>query len=305
MKHLDAGARSGDRVDVRASRDDRCAECGEVLGDEWVCYRSDPNDPQSLIRHFGGIVKTGPVEPTAAVRTRAVRSLRAPADLGAFFHPACAPRVELPEALRNKIAELLAQALVAEHKRAVGRWADVRAVASVDIDPPRCQAAVASIDGRRVFTMTRAEWEHLRCHEGRLIAIELTPVASGSVAESASVIACLAAECPIRTVRIEVWRYSEQVPPSPTNVQKYVVLDDLTQQLDVQMFVQRVPTRDSPQLRRHLREHVFIVKVQPTSQSNKARWQMKARTLERIVFKTVGVESTRKRRRKSADGLGA
>jgi len=185
--------------------------------------------------------------------------------------------------LRNGIAELLAHALVADYKRAVERWANVQVVAPMDLDPPRCQAVVASIDGRRVFTMTRAEWERLRGHEGRLVAIEFERVPPGSVAESASVIACLAAECSIQTARIEAWRYREQASPSPANVQQYLVLEDLTRQLNVPMFAERAATQDSPELGKHLRQHVFIVKAHP----DKARWQMKARALERIVFKTV------------------
>ena len=153
----------------------------------------------------------------------------------------------------------------------------------MDLDPPRCQAGVASIDGRRVFTMTRAEWARLRGHEGKLVAIELERVPPGSVAESASVIACLAAECPIQAARIEVWRHREKASPSPTNVQEYLVLEDLTRQLNVPMFAEQAATQDSPKLRKHLREQVFIVKAQP----DKARWQMKARALERIVFRTA------------------
>jgi hypothetical protein len=126
MNHVDAGARSGDRPDVRDSRDDRCAECGEALGDGWVSYRPDPNDPQSLIKYFGGIVKTGPAEPPPPSRKRTTRDLRVPQDLGTIFHPACAPRVNVPDALQERIAELLAQALVADYKRAVERWANVQ-----------------------------------------------------------------------------------------------------------------------------------------------------------------------------------
>lgn len=248
-----------------------------------MCYRPDPDDPKNLIKHFGGIVKTGPAEPPPPSRKRTIRDLRVPQDLGTFFHPACAPRVNLPEALQERIAELLAQALVADHKRAVERWANVQAVAPMDFDLPRCQAGVASIAGRRVFAMTRAEWARLRGHEGKLVAIELERVPPGSLAESASVIACLAAECPIQAARIEVWRHSAKASPSPTNVQKYLVLEDLTRQLNVPMFAERAATEDSPKLRKHLRQHVFIVNAHP----DKARWQMKARAPERIVFKTV------------------
>jgi hypothetical protein len=111
-------------------------------------------------------------------------------------------------------------------------------------------------------------------------------------------IVCLAAGCPIQTARIEVWRYSEQASPSPTNVQRYVVLEDLTRQLNVPMFAERAATQDSPKLRKHLRAHVFIVKAQP----DKARWQMKAKALERIVFRAVGAVGTPRARGRSTSG---
>lgn len=46
------------------------------------------------------------------------------------------------------------------------------------------------------------------------------------------------------------------------------------------MFAERASIQDSPNLRKHLREHVFIVKERP----DKGRWEPKAWALERIVF---------------------
>jgi hypothetical protein len=37
--------------------------------------------------------------------------LRFPEDLGVFFHPACAPKVEMSEEMQEEIAEILADAL--------------------------------------------------------------------------------------------------------------------------------------------------------------------------------------------------
>jgi hypothetical protein len=158
---------------------------------------------------------------------------------------------------------------------------------------------VAIVDGRRAFTMTRPEWDRLRAHEGKLVVIELERVPR-SVAESGSVIAYVAAECPVQALRVEVWRYGKQALPSPMNVQRYLVLEDLTRQLNVPMFAERAATEDSPTLQKHLRVHVFIVKAQP----DKARWQMKPRALERIVFKTVpSVEMPRARRRSGTSDM--
>lgn len=80
-----------------------------------------------------------------------------------------------------------------------------------------------------------------------------------------------------------MWRYDAKDRPTPYNVQEYLVLEYLTRRVNVPMFAERASTQDSPKLRKHLREHVFIVKARP----DKGRWQAKARALERIVFMAI------------------
>jgi hypothetical protein len=104
---------------VRPSAEDRCAEGGELVGHEWVCYRRDPADPQSLRWHFGGVVRARKVveKPPIYPPRENVRDFRYPDDLDVFFHRACAPRVELPEKLKEELAGILAKALVEDMKR--------------------------------------------------------------------------------------------------------------------------------------------------------------------------------------------
>jgi len=201
--------------------------------------------------------------------------------LDVFFHSWCAPKVTLPEKLQEEIAEILAEGIFAAYEKAVERWAKVERTLRSEVTPPRCQAYVASTEGRRIFTMTRPEWERLRAHEGELVEIDLERAPSGSLEESASIIAGLAAECPVHVDRIEVWRYNATDRPKPhSSVHEYLVLQSLARQLNVPMFAERVGIQDSPKLRRHLRGNVFIVKEQP----DRGRWELKARVVERIVF---------------------
>ena len=116
---------ASDRPEVRPSRHDRCTECGDAMGGEWVSYREDPGNPQSVIKHFGGIIQAGPVEPRPERLNRATRDFRYPEDLEVFFHPWCAPRVKLPEKLEQEIAELLAKAIIADYEKTLERWAKV------------------------------------------------------------------------------------------------------------------------------------------------------------------------------------
>jgi hypothetical protein len=254
------------------------------VGDEWVSYRPGADDPSTLVRHFGGVVKTGPVEPRPDRPKLTVREFRYPDDLGVFFHPWCTPSVELPTKLREEIVGILAEALVADYQDRLKRWAKVRPVIDSDVEIPRWRVHVGSAEGRRAFTMTRLDWEQLRAHEGKLVEIDVERVPAGGVEAVASAIACLAADYPVHTERIEVWRYNPKDGPTPDSVEDYVVLESLARRVNVPMFAERASVQDSPKLRTHLREHVFIVKQRPDT----GRFEPKARILERLVFLKPG-----------------
>lgn len=142
-----------------------------------------------LIKHFGGIVRTGPVEPRPDTAKRSVRDFRYPDDLGVFFHPRCAPKVNLPEKMQQEIAKILAEALVADYQKTLPRWEPVRrrftsgltaepatAKGSTVSPVPRFPARVGSFEGRRVFTIARAEWARLTAHAGELVEIDVERV---------------------------------------------------------------------------------------------------------------------------------
>jgi hypothetical protein len=233
---------------------------------------------------LGGAVKTRLIEPRRGRPNRTVREFRCPEDLDVFFHQSCAPRLTLPQELRDEITALLAKALIAQYEKTVERWAKVGRAACTEDALPRCQADVASAVGRRVFTMTRSEWERLRAHEGKVVEIDVERTPADGVGAAASAIAALAAECSVHTERIEVWRYNPKDGPTPHDVQGYLVLEGLTRRLNVPMFAERASSHDSPRLRKHLRENVFVVREQP----DEGRWEAKARALEQIVFLSVG-----------------
>jgi len=248
-----------------------------------VYYRQKPGDPENLIQHFGGVVRTGLVEPQPDMPKPRIRDFRYPEDLGVFFHSWCAPRVKLPQKVQEEISELLAQALIAHYEKCVTRWTGVRQSLPRKGDALRMHAHVASSEGRRVFTMTRSEWAQFRAHPGELIEIDLERTPTGGVAQSASTIASLAQRYHDQTEQIEVWRYNEQDPPQFLNLNIYLVLENLTRRLNLGMFADCASTQDSPRLRKYLRDHVFLVKERP----DKGRWEAKARAVERIVFMAI------------------
>ena len=160
-----------------------------------MSYRPDAGDPRALIKHFAAIVATGPVEPPPERARRPVREFRHPGDVGVFFHSDCAPAPKLSKEKQDEIAKLLARMLIAGYREKAERWTKVRESSRGEAEPPRYQGLVARAGGRRVFTLTLAEWERLNASEGRPVEIALERVPAGSLAEAASVIASLAAEC--------------------------------------------------------------------------------------------------------------
>lgn len=137
-----AGSRTSD------SRPDRCAACGETISDGWVSYRPNPDNPKSLIHHFGGVIRTIGIEPPQRLPKLPPRDFRDPDDVGAVFHSPCAPRVQVPERIQDGIAKLFAHLIFADWKQTVARWSRVRPSELGNSNPPRCRAHVASCEGR-------------------------------------------------------------------------------------------------------------------------------------------------------------
>ena len=105
----------------------------------------------------------------------------------------------------------------------------------------------------------------------------------GSLEEAAAVIAALAAECSVEKSRIEIWPYRENDERMVEHVQDYVILENFARRLNLPMFAERAGTQDSPKLRKHLRQHVFLVRRLPEN----GRWMPRALVRERIVFMTT------------------
>lgn len=259
----------------------RCAECGEPVGDDWTSFKEDPSDP-NVVSQSIGFVAARRVAPPERERKRTIRDLRRE-DLGLVFHCSCAPRLPFPEAAQEGIMNLLADILAKDYERTVERWSRIRESAINEGDITRCRALVANAEGRRVFTMSRDEWERFKAQERRVVAIDIERTSGATVEQAAAVIAGLAAQH-VQPMRIEVWPYNATVDPTPSEIQDYFVVEGLTpRQIDMPKFAERVSTKDTPGLRKYLRDHVFVVSMQ----RDEGRRQAKARAIERVVFITV------------------
>ena len=92
--------------------------------------RPGGDDPSTLVRHFGGVVKAGPVEPRPDRPKRRSETF-----------------VELPTALQEKLAKLLAEALIADYQNRLKRWAKVQPVISPDFEIPRWRVHLGALKG--------------------------------------------------------------------------------------------------------------------------------------------------------------
>lgn len=264
-----------------SERHSRCAECGEPVGDEWTSFKEDPADPNKVVQSVA-VVGAGPVRPPQKERKRSVRNL-AREDLGLVFHRSCAPRLQLPEGKREGIVKLLAEILVKNYERTIERWARIREPAAAATDIPRFRAQIATAEGRRVFTMGRAEWEQFKAYERRLVEIDIERAPAGGIEEGASMIAGLAGDR-VHAERIEIWPYSATDDPTPSEIQHYFIVDNLTpRRIDVPRFAERAAISDSATLRKYLRAHVFIV----NTQRDQGRRVAKSRAVERLVFMSM------------------
>ena len=70
-----------------------------------------------------------------------------------------------------------------------------------------------------------------------------------------------------------MWPYNENDQPRPSNLLDYLVLENLTRRVNLPMFAERASTQDSPKLRKHLRDHVFIVRDRPEKGRREAKAQ--------------------------------
>ncbi len=126
-------------------------------------------------------------------------------------------------------------------------------------EAPRFECFLQQVEGKSVFTMSRAHWENLLRHEGDPVLIDVRQTPLGNVARQALV--AMAEKEPI--ARIVIYRYDEKDAPTPYNVDRYSVFEDVEARWDLPYIVNAASTCDNENLRRYLQQNVFIVKEGP------------------------------------------
>jgi len=130
---------------------------------------------------------------------------------------------------------------------------------------PRFHFYFQRIEGRSVFVMRRTEWEELEGHKGQPVLIDIKQTPMSGVAREALVVAAVAERVSPAMARITICRYDQKDQPSPYNIDTYLVWKSLPGHLDYLDMVNAASTEDNENLRRYLRENVFIVRENPAN----------------------------------------
>ena len=130
-------------------------------------------------------------------------------------------------------------------------------------DAPRFRAYLGHINGHSVLTMDRESWARLRTREGSAVFVDLDATPLARVAEKAEVVASTALRRSHVSSEIEIVRYDQKDHPTPYNIDRYTVYEDMPRHPDFGEIVAASSTSDNADLRQFLTEHVLLVKQKP------------------------------------------
>lgn len=130
-------------------------------------------------------------------------------------------------------------------------------------DAPRFRAYLGHIEGHSVLTMDRDSWTRVRAQEGSAVTIDLSATPVARVAQEAEIVAATALRRSAVSSEIEIVRYDERDYPTPYNIDRYTVYEDMPSHSSFSQIVAAASTSDNPNLRQFLAEHVLLVKQQP------------------------------------------
>lgn len=128
---------------------------------------------------------------------------------------------------------------------------------------PRFHAYFGRVEGRSVLTMERATWDRLKVHEGHPVDIDLELTPLRGVVRDASVVAATAQRSSAVSSEIEIVRHDPADAPTPYNVDRYTVWEDMASHQSFAEIVRGASTADNANLRAYMAENVFLVQQDP------------------------------------------
>lgn len=127
---------------------------------------------------------------------------------------------------------------------------------------PRFHAYLERVENRSVLIMPRAEWAQIRPMEGTPVPVDITDTPMAAVAQRASVVATVAVQFS-SSPEIHIYRYDQRDAPTPYNLDRYSVWENLPSSRSYEQIVAAASTNDDENLRSFMRDNVFLVKQSP------------------------------------------
>ena len=127
-------------------------------------------------------------------------------------------------------------------------------------DAPRFHAYLTRIEDRSVFVMSRQDWQQLEVQQGAPVSIDVRQTPMGRIVNDASVVAAVAENFSTANATISIYRFDPNDAPTPYNLDKYQVWEELPAHREYKDIVRAASTTDDANLRGYLKENVFIVK---------------------------------------------
>lgn len=92
----------------------------------------------------------------------------------------------------------------------------------------RLHASLTRVEDRPVLSMPRSDWSRLRPEDDHLVALDLALTPLATVASRASILAATAQQSSAASSEIAVYRWDGNDQPTPVNVDRYAVWEDLS-----------------------------------------------------------------------------
>ena len=125
---------------------------------------------------------------------------------------------------------------------------------------PRFLAYFGRVENKSVLIMSRNDWFSFGASEGSPVQIDVTQTPMSSVAQSASMLGAFAVKQSPSANQIHIYRWDQKDAPSPINLDKYSVLEDLSAHSNYQKYVQGTSINDNEELQSFLHDNVILVK---------------------------------------------
>jgi len=128
---------------------------------------------------------------------------------------------------------------------------------------PRFIFYLEKVEGRKVLTMPKRDWDKIPTHYGDPVKIDIMQIPMSAVKSNATIIAVTATRFTDKPSMVDIYREDKR-DPKPINKDTYIVLENIVNHSDYHKIVIAASTNDNQNLRNYLNKNVFLIKKDQT-----------------------------------------